>query len=428
MKRNRQLSIILSFLCLSFLPVLSQDPTTPLRNLSDQLANKDFRSAISIADSLISSGTQDYKAFYLAGLAYGSLMKFDQARMLLMRADSLNPNQKPVLSNLSDCCYELSKLSEAEKITSSLISLDSTDPAGWLQLARIYVRQGKQMQAIQIYRSLWQSDSLNLWFPRQIGNLLIRNDRYQEAVPVLELVVESDSSDIESYVRLGLGYLKLGLVDKTTVLDKAIRQDSMVPLLYQYRGGLHLTSGVSSLAEADFQKAVNLGDSSAFTLRHLGISQFQQSKYDQALNAFAATVKLDSTDVQAWYYLGFCYKWNQDLAKAIEYLQLAVKIAIPPFTAGIFPGLGQFYSLNRDFKTATEYYEKALEFNPADPVPYAQIGLLIEESFGDRAKAKEYYERFIKEYKGMDRNLVRYVNGRITAINERLFMEGKLKK
>jgi len=396
--------------------------------LDSLMSSRDYRSAAKIADSLIGLNPQDLQALYQGGIAWSSLFKFDKAGELFRKADSLAPGNKAVLSNLADCYFETVRLKLSESTVRQIIEIDSLDPSPWIQLSKIMVRQGRIPEAMVIYNRLWQTDSSNLWYPRQISMMLVRNENYKEASQLLEYLVEKDSSDIESFLRLGQSYLRLNPTGKVPFLDKAIRQDSTVGLLYRYRGGLSLFEGDFSKAEKDFLKACSLGDSSAFTMRHLGISQFHSSKYELALSAFQKTVELDSTDAQAWYYLGFCYKWTQDIPKAIECLERALKISIPPFTAGIFSGLGQFYSLTRDFNQAIEYYEKSLEFNPDDPVPHAQIGLLLEESFGDRNKAKEHYEIFLKEYKGPDLNMVRYVQSRVQAINERLFMEGNLKK
>jgi tetratricopeptide (TPR) repeat protein len=241
-------------------------------------------------------------------------------------------------------------------------------------------------------------------------------------------VVETDSSDQGSYLRLGQAYLYLKAYDKYPVLDQAIRQDSMQPVLHRYRGGLWLGAGIFDLAEADLKKALELGDTTAFTCRHLGLSQFQLTKYDEALVAFEQTVRLDSLDTEAWYYLGYCYKWTENLPRAIECMNKALAIAIPPSTGDIYNGLGLFYNLQRDLKMAMRYYEKALEYNPGNAYPLSQLGLLVEQTTRDQEAAKRYYERFLEEYQGADRHLVDYVKDRIRIINEKLFMEGKLTK
>lgn len=413
-----------------FLPLIlvGQNENPDLSKLSRFIESQNYYRAATFADSLFQSGSGDYEAFYLAGIANSRLNRFGRAAEYLRKADSIQPGSRQVMSNLAECYAETARPAEAENLLHRLISQDSTDPAPFIALSGLMVRQGRVEEAMKTYGRLWEADSTNLWYPRQISALLIRSENYRTAIPLLEQITEADSSDIESYLRLGQACININLTNRIPLLDKAIRQDSTNPFLYRYRGGLFLADGFPSKAENDLLKAALLGDSSAFTLRHLGLARFQLSKYELALIDFHETLVIDSTDVQALYYLAFCHKWTQNIPEAIRCMEKAAKMAIPPFTAGIFAGLGQFYSLSRDFPTALRNYEKALEFNPEDPVPHAQIGLLIEESFGDRTVAKDHYEQFLRSYRGPDLNLIRYVEGRIQAINERLFMEGKLKK
>jgi tetratricopeptide (TPR) repeat protein len=417
--------IILALSTLTVTAQLSGDRTQVLYSL---INGKNYSEGGRMADSLLVQFPADPELFYLSGLCQSNLLKFDQARMAFEASDSLSPDSRSVLSNLVDCYCELNDFRNAEKTVFRVISLDSTNPGGWIQLAKVYTRQSKTDEAIKVYQWLWHADSMNLWYPRQIGTLYSRNDQYFEALPFFELVCAIDSTDIESSLRLGQACLKTKQTGKTMYLDRAIRQDSTLPLLFRFRGALFLLEADLPQAESDLTRAIELDDSTAFTYRHLGISQYLQSFYDRALISFSHAVRKDSLDAEAWYYLGYCHKWNQNIPRAIECMKQALKVAIPPFVGSIYSGLGEMYSMSRDFSTALKNYEKALEFNPDDPVPYAQIGLLTEESYGSKEKAKECYERFIKEYKGGDRHLMDYVKARLTVINEKLFMEGKLKK
>jgi len=415
-------------LALSTLAVTAQLPGDRTQVLFSLINGKNYSEGARIADSLLVQNPADPNLLYLSGICQSNLLKFDQARMAFLASDSLAPDNRSVLSNLADCYCELNDFKDAEKIAFRVILLDSANPGGWIQLAKIYTRQSNSDEAIKVYHRLWSSDTMNLWYPRQIGTLYFRNDQYFEAIPFLEMVIGNDSSDIESSLRMGQACLKTKQTGKTWFLDRAIRQDSTQPLLFRFRGALGLLEANLPQAEQDLTRALELGDTCAFTYRHLGISQYLQSFYDRALISFSNAVRKDTLDAEAWYYLGYCHKWNQDIPRAIECMNKAITVAIPPFISSIYCGLGQMYSMKRDFVTAMRNYEKALEFNPGDPVPYAEIGLLIEESYGDKEKAKECYEAFIKEYKGDDKHLLAYVISRLTVINEKLFMEGKLKK
>jgi tetratricopeptide (TPR) repeat protein len=422
MKISTFTSLIVAF---SFVCGLQAQSTDDLSRL---ILDKNYAEAVTKGNEVLLTDSLNPQLYYYLGLAYSNLMKFDLACKSFEKADQLQPGNKSLILNLADCYCETADIPAAELLISDLLKADSTDPVIWLELAKIYQRQSKVDEAAQIYNRLWSSDSLNIWYPRQLGGLMIRNERYKEAAFFFEKVVEQDSSDQVSFLRLGQAYIKLKWPDKIPVLDKAIRQDSIQPLLYRYRGGLWFGTGNFKQSEIDLKTAYELGDSSAFTFRHLGISQFQQSKYQEALDILTLAVRIDSLDTESWYYLGFCYKWTEDLTQAISCLDRALKIAIPPSTGSIYSGLGLFYNLKRELKTAKIFYEKALEYNPQDAYPLSQIGLLIEQTTRDKELAKKYYERFLIEYAGGDRNLIDYVKDRLQIINEQLFMEGKLKK
>lgn len=415
-------------LALSTLALTAQLPGDRTQALLSLINGKNYSVGARLADSLLVQNPSDPELHYLSGICQSNLLKFNQAVRAFLISDSLVPDNRAVLSNLTDCYCELNDFSNAEETAFRVISLDSANTGGWIQLAKVYTRQSKTDEAIRVYQWLWHADSMNLWYPRQIGTLYSRNDQYFEALPFFELVCGIDSTDIESSLRLGQACLKTKQTGKTIYLDRAIRQDSTNPLLFRFRGALYLLDADLPKAEQDLTCAIDLGDTCAFTYRHLGISQYLQSFYDRALVSLSNAVRKDTLDAESWYYLGYCHKWNQDIPRAIECMNQAIKVAMPPFIGSIFSGLGEMYSMRRDFSTAIRNYEKALEFNPVDPLPYAHIGLLIEESYGDVTKAKECYEHFLKDYKGNDRQLRSYVAGRLTVINEKLFMEGKLKK
>ncbi len=421
--------LFLSCLCLLVQgPVQCQETAKAEGKLGQLIQDKNYRTAVEEGLLGLETDSMNPQIHYNLGVAYSNLKQFRSAAHAFETAEKFWPGNKALLLNLSDCYVELANMAAAEAIVKDILRNDSSDTYVWLQLAQICQRQSKPDEAAAIYSRLWSEDSTNIWYPRQIGQMLARQERYQEAVPFLETVVDADSSDQGSFLRLGQAYLKLKSVDKIPVLDKAIRQDSTQPLLYRYRGGLMLGAGIYAPAESDLQMALQLGDTSVFTCRHLGICQFQLSKYEDALWALDRTVKMDSLDSEAWYYLGFCYKWTEDIPKGIECLQKALEIAISPSTGSIYSGLGLFYNLQRDLKKARVYYEKAIEVNPDDAYPLSQLGLLVEQTSRNKEQAKQYYEQFLQEYTGSDRMLINYVTERLQLINEKLFMEGKIKK
>ena len=82
----------------------------------------------------------------------------------------------------------------------------------------------------------------------------------------------------------------------------------------------------------------------------------------------------------------------------------------------------------RNYDSAMHFYSRSYEWNQEDAVPLAQMGMLIEQTGGNKEDAKEYYKSFLEKAGLKDANLRNYVENRVRLINEKLFMEGKLEK
>ena len=109
----------------------------------------------------------------------------------------------------------------------------------------------------------------------------------------------------------------------------------------------------------------------------------------------------------------------------------ALTLSATPGISGVYSGLAQFHAIKREYFDAMHYYERAYEWNPDNPVPLGQIGMLIEQTGGDKEKAKEYYLSYLDQSEKLldaDKDLDNYIKNRLQVINERLFFEGKLEK
>ena len=144
---------------------------------------------------------------------------------------------------------------------------------------------------------------------------------------------------------------------------------------------------------------------------------------------YETTLKMDPEDGKAWYYLGFCYKWQENLGMAIACLDKALELSASSSISDVYDALGQFHGLQRSYDKAIHNYSRAYEWNPMNPIPLAQLGMLVEQTGGKKEHAKNYYKSYLKKSNPLKNSyLIDYVNNRLDIINEKLFMEGKLKR
>lgn len=87
---------------------------------------------------------------------------------------------------------------------------------------------------------------------------------------------------------------------------------------------------------------------------------------DKAKENFAKAVLYDPNFVDGYFKLGLAYIELEDLAKAIENLNIAIEKGEDNinFTSSVYNNLGVAYSYQNNYAKARECYEKALDLNP----------------------------------------------------------------
>lgn len=90
----------------------------------------------------------------------------------------------------------------------------------------------------------------------------------------------------------------------------------------------------------------------------LGMAQSDLKKYDKAENAFLDALKLEKSDGEIWFDLGFVYLQKQEFEKAENAFQKAIKFkSISAFEA--YNNLGVIAALRHEFDAAEKYFETA---------------------------------------------------------------------
>lgn len=410
----------------------SQDqmPENLLNEVQIALIKGDIEQSEKILDSLISIYPANSQLWYYQGLSNMQQMDFSAATKSFRKALNLDPQNPELYKQLAQSCYDQDAYGTCLLYADSILQIDSLNRNSLKIKGQALLKLKHYAQSRESFLKLHLNDSLNTWYIKQLGGIATKIDSISEALHWYTLATQIDSMDMRSYTHLGSLFVKAELYEEgLPVLTTAIRRDSSHALLFRFRGSLGIMGAVFEQAESDFRTAIQLGDSIAFTFRHYGLCLFKQSEYQKALIVYKATLKLDPDDAKAWYYLGFCYKWEQDLEMAIACLDKALILSASSSISDVYDGLGQFHGLQRDYDDAIHNYSRAYEWNPLNPIPLAQIGMLVEQSGGKKEHAKNYYKSYLKKSSHIkNKYLIEYVNNRINIINEKLFMEGKLKR
>lgn len=393
--------------------------------LIDGNASESYRLAANLVDNFPDSS----QAWYTKSQVERKFMQYRNALVSIKNALIISPGKISYMYHTAQLHYELNNYTSCLSYCDSIITIDSLHRFSHILKAQSLYKGGYTKEALAQYLLLHNLDSTNTTFIKQIGSINTKLDSLKEAIDWYTKATRIDSADIGSYTHLGNLFVRTEQYEEgLPVLSRAIEIDSLNSWLYRFRGSLNIMGANFEEAEDDFKNAMMLGDSTVFTFRHLGLSLFKQSEYKEALPIYQTTIKLDPEDSQAWYYLGFCYKWQENIEKAKACMEKALEFSVTPSISNVYSGLAQFSALERDYEQALHYYSRAYEWDEDDAAPLAQMGMLVEQMGGKKEHAKTYYKSFIEKAEQKDMILVAYVSKRLKIINEKLFMEGKLER
>jgi Flp pilus assembly protein TadD len=192
------------------------------------------------------------------------------------------------------------------------------------------------------------------WY--NLGTLLLKWDRPEEAVEPLERAVQADSTDWRATDQLGLAYLGVGRTDDALATFRraaALEPDEVEPELHigralELRGSTleasrHLLdvgtrrglAGDVMMAMLALQRAVELDSTSSAAHNALGNAYLLAGRPLDALPQYRQAVSLDSTNVEAVYNAGMTMADHGDPVEALVLLERFVELAPARFASQV---------------------------------------------------------------------------------------------
>jgi tetratricopeptide (TPR) repeat protein len=127
----------------------------------------------------------------------------------------------------------------------------------------------------------------NVLATNNLANLLVDEEKYEQAIPMYERVLKRDPAFWRAYANLGYAYYKMNrLDDAMKFFDVALRLTTSDADLFVRRGMARLRLGQIAGAEADFRRAVALQPEEPGFHLALGLVLRMQGRLTEALDAF----------------------------------------------------------------------------------------------------------------------------------------------
>jgi len=173
-------------------------------------------SALVMAQKAISLVPDWDEPYYLAGISYYFIRRYDLAEQNLARAVELNPKAARALFLQYISLANLGKIPDAERCLRRAIDLDPQDARLHCHLGILLLRKNEKAQAEASLRKAIQLNPAYGLSHFELGKLLVSSQQFESSAAEFEQSIKYDPGLSAAYYQLGLAYSKLGEADKST--------------------------------------------------------------------------------------------------------------------------------------------------------------------------------------------------------------------
>ena len=213
-------------------------------------------------------------AWYVLGVAYGNLVRHDDAIAAYREAVRINP-----------------ELAEA-----------------WNNLGVAYDNLGRPDDAIAAYRKALRinSEYADAWY--NLGLAYYNLDRYDDAISAYREALRINSEDADVWYNLGIAYYNLARTnDAIATWREALRINPEHADAWNNLGAAYNNLNRYDDAIVALREALRINSEYAETWYNLGIAYDYLNRYDDAIAAYREALRINSEDADAWNNLGNVY-------------------------------------------------------------------------------------------------------------------------
>ena len=426
--------ITISLFIFLYLNILAQSKKEEINML---ILSQKYSEALNLSNELVSNYPDSAYYHYQKSIINKLMYRYPQALNSIQNALSLNSGNIDYLEEYGVLLAKKDKEKEAVDIFKDVLKKDPKRIYSGIWLSNYYMKEREYKEAKDILLKLYNNDSTNSYFARNIGLCNIKLIDKVGSIKWLLKATELDSTDIKAYEYLALVYVSLEKFDLALEnLNKALLVDPNNKELYVKIGDTHIMRNHNYQAIPVFLKAYELDTKDESIAKKIGICYFKIKKNDKAKEYLDRTINLGVNDLQVYEYLGYIHADMNQLDSSNYYFNEALKL-IKPDSETIFSlkeSIAKNYYTKGDFVKAINIYNEMLGMHLTDVywITYRKNKVIIEiasiyqDKLDNKLKAIEYYEKVVEPEITINKNYYEYAQSQISKLKEELFFEGKL--
>jgi Flp pilus assembly protein TadD len=263
--------------------------------------NTDYRSAVSIWQTVVSAVPRNFRAQGNLGAALQEQGRLEEAVEPLRRAIAIRPDYAFAHTTLGVVLARLGKLDEAAAAHEAAVRVRPDYVVARLNLASVRLERGELDAAsagLEAVRQLAPDDP-DLHAKR--GVLLLRRGRNAEAAIELERAVAlRPTPDPDVHVNLAIAFLQQEMLDRAAgELDHAIRLAPSHAPAHANLGVVRWRQGDLGAAAASLERALAIAPDDASVHDNLGVVLLLQGDRERAAREFRSALRIAPGHVQA---------------------------------------------------------------------------------------------------------------------------------
>lgn len=379
--------------------LLSFDQLMAQPDISSMYEEGRYEEVIAQATKSLDQNDTFQALYYLKALSESHLGRTGRAIHTAEQGRVVHASDVRLGRLLARLYLEAGNYPKAEIHYSWLVKLDSLDQTSWLKLAEIaYFRQHYSHARNALERVL-HMDSLNMDALVLMGDIL-QKQHAAEALPYLERVARHYPENQKAAYTLANWYVQEGRPEKAiSVCHKILSSDSTNVRFNKLMGYSMYKSGDHFQAVPYFEKAVALGDESAFCFKFLGISRYLSVDMEGAADALRWASDRDSLDAEIHFFLGASLVHTADKTGAMGHMDRALELLEPDgsVVSRIYAEQANLKRLEESYLEAYALYSRAWEADSTNLMALYLRASIQDNSLHNHDHALEDYRFFLEQ-------------------------------
>lgn len=250
--------------------------------------------------------------------------------------------------------------------------------------------------AIRLYKSLLQEDVKNIEYLSALGNLYMKNNDDEKALPYFQQILTFYPNNFEAMNSMGGIYRRMGRYqDSIEILQKAL-ETKINPVQVNYNLGFtyKLMKNYSDAIDA-FENVIAVNPTDVLAYNHLGTIYAAQNNHEKAVATYKRGLQIDPNHPIIQFNLAKSLETMHDDTSAIQAYDAALR-AKPGWQEAVIE-YAKLLLNHRKTRLAGELVQNAIGLHPQDFGLYAQMGqiLMRQSNFKKAASSFEIANRLV---------------------------------